>query len=158
MFDRQFMTPFQRELYQSIQAFELDDPRVEFPFSKHLAKENTWGNKYTQRAIEEYKKFMFLLVAAGHPVVASRQVERVWHLHLTYTQSYWNRFCLEVLGIPLHHEPFCGGLQESYLYRNTYEKTLGSYEQFFRKKPPADIWPPAEKQFKMPVKSLVAIH
>ncbi|WP_293075008.1 hypothetical protein [Moorena sp. SIO3H5] len=58
----------QTQLYQRLQAFSLDDPDAKFPFSKRLARENQWSLKYTQRVIDEYKKFAFLAVVADHPV------------------------------------------------------------------------------------------
>jgi len=73
----------QTELYKRIQAFALDRPDSQLSFSQRLAKDNGWSLGYTQRAIEEYKKFIFLAVAAGHPVTPSDQIDQVWHLHLT---------------------------------------------------------------------------
>jgi hypothetical protein len=82
----------QIELYKRIQAFALDRPDSQLSFSQRLAKDNGWSLGYTQRAIEEYKKFIFLAVAAGHPVTPSDQIDQVWHLHLTYTRLYWQEF------------------------------------------------------------------
>ena len=44
---------------------------------------------------------------------SSEQVDAAWHLHLTYTRSYWDRFCKETLGQPLHHDPTRGGPAEA---------------------------------------------
>jgi hypothetical protein len=79
----------QIKLYQRIQAFPLAQLNNQLSFSKRLARDNGWSSGYAQRVIEEYKKFAFLAVAAGHPVTPSDQVDQVWHLHLTYTRSYW---------------------------------------------------------------------
>jgi hypothetical protein len=138
----------QINLFQNIQAFDLDDPKAIVPFSKHLAKENRWGLKYAQKAIEEYKKFIFLKLVSDHHVIASRQIERVWHLHLVYTHSYWNCFCLKVLGMPLHHEPIDLNFYEPSLKIEDYKQTLIGYHNWFGKQPPANIWFPVEKQFK----------
>jgi hypothetical protein len=146
----------QIDLYQNIQTFELDDPDATIPFSKRLAKENSWGLKYAQKAIEEYKKFIFLKVVSDRPIIASRQIERVWHLHLIYTYSYWNCFCLKVLGMPLHYEPTNGNLEELYQQRENYKQTLIFYENCFGKQPPANIWFPIDKQFKLPERAIVS--
>jgi hypothetical protein len=127
------------ELYQRIQAFSLDEPDARLTFSKRLARDNGWTIEYTQRVIEEYKKFVFLAVVAGHPVTPSDQVDQVWHLHLTYTQSYWGEFCPNVLPTPLHHNPTLGGRNEQNKFNNWYNKTLVSYQHFFGE-PPTDIW------------------
>lgn len=137
----------QAELYQRIQAFSLDNPDASLSFSKRLARDNAWTAQYSQRVIEEYKKFVFLAVVAGHPVTPSDQVDQVWHLHLLYTHSYWGEFCPNVLQMPLHHGPTRGGKREHDKFNDWYSKTLASYESFFGQTPPADIWPPAHIRF-----------
>ncbi|MBW4488294.1 MAG: TIGR04222 domain-containing membrane protein [Trichocoleus desertorum ATA4-8-CV12] len=137
----------QAELYQRIQAFSLDNPHDSLSFSKRLACENKWSVEYTQRVIQEYKKFVFLAVVAGHPVSPSEQVDQAWHLHLTYTRSYWEEFCSKVLGTPLHHEPTRGGNAEQEKFDDWYNQTLASYTAWFGEAPPTDIWPPAHLRF-----------
>jgi len=134
------MNPEQTALYERIRAFSLDPSDAQLPFSKRLARDNSWSLQYAQQAIEEYKKFAFLAVAAGHPVTPSDQVDQVWHLHLTYMRSYWEEFCLQVLQTPLHHEPTLGGEAENQKFDDWYSKTLESYERFFGAKPPVEIW------------------
>ena len=134
----------QTQLYQRLQAFSLDDPDAKFPFSKRLARENRWSLKYTQRVIEEYKKFTFLAVVADHPVSPSDPVDQVWHLHLTYTHSYWGEFCPNILQTPFHHLPSGGGASEKSKFDDWYSKTLASYHYFFGEAPPVDIWAPAD--------------
>ncbi|WP_293099961.1 TIGR04222 domain-containing membrane protein [Moorena sp. SIO3I6] len=134
----------QTQLYQRLQAFSLDDPDAKFPFSKRLARENRWSFNYTQRVIEEYKKFAFLAVVADHPVSPSDPVDQVWHLHLTYTHSYWGEFCPNILQTPFHHLPSGGGAREKSKFDDWYSKTLASYHYFFGEAPPLDIWAPAD--------------
>ncbi len=90
------MNSQQAELYQRIQAFNLDDLGDDLSFSKRLARENGWSAKYSQEAIAEYKKFAFLAVVM-ETATPSEQVDQVWHLHLTYTHSYWLDFCPSTL-------------------------------------------------------------
>lgn len=130
------------EVYRQVKQFSLDDPDAILPFSKKLAKENGWTAQYTQRVIDEYKKFMVLAVVAAHPVTPSEQVDQVWHLHLTYTHSYWDKFCAETLQKSLHHCPTLGGIREYEKFYQWYSKTLISYEKFFNQPPPPDIWAP----------------
>jgi hypothetical protein len=68
-------------------------------------------------------------------------------MHLTYTQSYWGRFCPDVLGKPLHHNPTKGGSAEGEKFRDWYEKTLASYRRLFGHAPPGDIWPDPRRRF-----------
>ncbi|MFM7057214.1 MAG: glycine-rich domain-containing protein [Planctomycetota bacterium] len=74
-------------------------------------------------------------------------MDQAWHLHLTYTRSYWERFCHPILGRPLHHEPTAGGAAEGHKFEDWYAKTLDSYQRLFNEIPPADIWPAPKKRF-----------
>jgi len=141
------MNSQQIELYQRIQAFSLDQVDNPFPFSKRLARDNRWSQEFAHRVIEEYKKFTFLAVSADHPVTPSDQVDQVWHLHLSYTRSYWEEFCPQVLERSLHHDPTRGGEAEDQKFEDWYNRTLESYEQFFEQTPPTDIWPAANIRF-----------
>ena len=113
------------------------------PFARRLARENGWSEVHAARVVIEYKRFAFLAVTAGHVVTPSDAVDQAWHLHLTYTRDYWQRFCPDILGRPLHHEPTAGGADESARHFEQYAQTLASYETAFGAVPPADIWPPA---------------
>jgi uncharacterized protein (TIGR04222 family) len=136
------MTQTQVELWRRIQGFSFDEDAAAYTFAQRLAKENGWSAPFTQRAIEEYRRFAFLAVTAGHPVSPSDAVDQVWHLHLLYTRSYWRQFCGEALGRELHHEPSVGGAGERAKFEDWYEKTLASYRRFFGE-PPRDLWPDA---------------
>ncbi|NEZ63886.1 hypothetical protein D0962_14000 [Leptolyngbyaceae cyanobacterium CCMR0082] len=141
------MNSQQAELYKRLQIYALDQPGAQFSFSQRLAQENCWSFKYTCRVIEEYKRFAFLAVVAGHPVTPSDQVDQVWHLHLTYTRSYWEDFCPNVLQMSLHHEPTQGGGVEHDKFLDWYSRTLASYRQLFGEEPPRDIWPEPGERF-----------
>ena len=141
------MTADQAELYERIKSFRFDEDTTVFPFAARLARDNGWSTGYTARVISEYRRFAFLAVAAGHPVTPSDQVDQAWHLHLLYTRNYWNSFCREVLGKPLHHGPTKGGSAEKEKFHDWYGKTLESYRRFFGENPARDIWPEAKIRF-----------
>ncbi len=132
-------------LWAKVEAFEIDEPGAPKPFSSRLAAEQGWTKKLALEAIEEYKRFMFLAVAAGHAVTPSATVDEVWHLHLIYTKSYWEEFCVNVLDRIIHHEPGNGKEGEKSAFGNQYEHTLDSYRQFFGE-PPRAIWGPHNGQ------------
>ncbi|MBK9201074.1 MAG: hypothetical protein IPL73_01245 [Candidatus Obscuribacter sp.] len=94
-----------KALWARVEAFEIDEPGAPAPFSVRLAREQNWTIELAREAVEEYKRFMFLAVAAGHPVTPSATVDEVWHLHLIYTRSYWEDFCVKVLDRIIHHDP-----------------------------------------------------
>ncbi|MCP5557565.1 MAG: TIGR04222 domain-containing membrane protein [Verrucomicrobiaceae bacterium] len=139
-------TPELRALWKRLEGFRLDDETAMRPFSRRLAEENGWTPVFAKRAIGEYRRFLFLAMAAGHPMTPSFVVDEVWHLHLIYTRSYWQTLCTEVLGRPLHHEPGAGGTGEDGKFFQQYRSTLESYAQFFEQPPPIDIWPAREEK------------
>lgn len=131
----------QRELWEKIDKFSIDDPGSSFPFSKKLQKENNWSNSFTARAIEEYKRFIFLCCISDQGASPSEIVDIVWHLHLTYTNNYWTEFCEKTLGKQLHHYPSKGGDSEQSKHLNWYKDTLTQYRNIFHIEAPYDIWP-----------------
>ncbi|MCJ8189971.1 glycine-rich domain-containing protein [Sphingomicrobium aestuariivivum] len=130
-----------------LEAYRIGPEDAAFSFAQRLARENGWDVPTAERAIGEYKRFCYLAMTAGHPVTPSDAVDQVWHLHLTFTQDYWQRFCPEVLGRPLHHGPTKGGAAERTRYYDQYAATLKSYETAFGEVPPADLWPAARRRF-----------
>lgn len=141
------MTPQQQELWQRIVEFPLDDLGAELTFSKRLARDNGWSHAYALRVADEYKRFAFLAMCAGHHVTPSDDVDQAWHLHLVYTRSYWEVFCPKVLGKPLHHGPTVGGEREGDKFHDWYSHTMASYLRFFEEEAPADIWPDPKTRF-----------
>ncbi|HET6880009.1 MAG TPA: TIGR04222 domain-containing membrane protein, partial [Pirellulales bacterium] len=140
------MDQHERDLFDRVAAFEFDEPGTELTFRERLAREHAWPLSFAARVIEEYKKFAFLAMTAGHPVCPSDDVDEAWHLHLTYTRSYWHDFC-PLLGKPLHHHPTKGGAAELAKHVGWYQQTLASYRRMFGHGPPADIWPTAAERF-----------
>jgi hypothetical protein len=139
------------ELYEKVRNFDIDGGPSAFTFADRLAKENRWSKAFTERVIEEYRRFIVLAMTADHPVSPSEAVDEAWHLHLLYTESYWERLCKEVLGRPFHHGPTRGGTQEKAKFDDWYSQTLKSYRQAFGEQPPADIWPaPTERTMTKP--------
>jgi len=67
------MNESQQGLYERISQFSFDEGDVELSFARRLARENGWAADYAGRAIEEYRRFIFLAVVAGHPVTPSDQ-------------------------------------------------------------------------------------
>ncbi len=55
------MKSIHAELWQRIQSFSFDGSGpVHFSFARRLARENGWSISQSQRAIFEYKRFVFL--------------------------------------------------------------------------------------------------
>ena len=136
------------ELYDKILSLEMDETNIDFTFSDRLCRENRWKNEYSKRCIVEYKKFIYLSAISNKSLTPSDQIDQVWHLHLTYTQSYWVNLCRNVLDKEIHHCPTKGGALESNKYKEQYQQTINFYKNEFGENPPDDIWPGVEKRFK----------
>src|SRR5262245_31122097 len=125
------MNSTQQVLYERLMQFQIDESGAELTFARRLARENGWTLDSAERVITEYKRFLFLACEAGHIVSPSEDVDQVWHLHLTYTRSYWSDLCPNVLARPLHHMPTKGGSAEQSYFVDLYNLTLASYEKAF---------------------------
>lgn len=141
------MTNTEQILWKRIVDFEMDDDTSAYTFSDRLAVENGWTHEFTLRAIQEYKKFMFLICTTDGPLTPSDQVDQVWHLHLLYTRSYWKEFCGDVLEREIHHGPTRGGTVEQEKFADLYERTLSTYKLKFNMDPPDDVWPSTKNRF-----------
>jgi len=141
------MTPEENNRWLKIAAFTIDDANATLQFSQRLARENGWKHSYALRVIEEYKKFIFLCCNTKTGVTPSDQVDQAWHLHLTYTKSYWKDLCVDTISKEIHHNPTKGGQSESAKFDDYYTETLQLYKEKFKTEPPIEIWPGNEKRF-----------
>lgn len=139
--------PVDLELWNKLSDYRLDDPSAAYRFSDRLAHENGWPKSFARQAVDEYKKFVYLAAISDTPVTPSDIVDQVWHLHLTFTRSYWDDMCANVLARPLHHGPTKGGRSEDAKYRKQYAETLALYRSEFGTEPPAEFWPAADERF-----------
>lgn len=130
-------------LWQRVKSYSLDDPTAVRSFAGRLADEHGWTLRFAKLAIEEYRRFVFLAVAAGHSVSPSETVDEVWHLHLLYSRAYWDDFCPNVLLRPLHHFPSTGTPADDAKHVDWYARTREGYVKYFGP-PPDDIWPSPE--------------
>ncbi|HEX7847675.1 MAG TPA: hypothetical protein VF476_17870 [Chitinophagaceae bacterium] len=130
-----------KELWERIQGFNIDDQASSIKFSDKLSFQNNWSSAYTEKVIREYKKFIFLCCISPQGASPSADIDEAWHLHLTYTQSYWKEFCDNTLRQPVHHHPSKGGEIEKARHNQWYEATLQLYKDVFEEEPPNDVWP-----------------
>jgi len=115
-------------------------------FWQKLCKENAWSLTFSKNAFDEYKKFIYLAKIYGCKVVPSKTVDTIWHLHMTFTKSYWNELCQEVLQMEFHHVPSPPGEVAKCLDNECYEKTKELYKNEFGYTPPSLYWPPLSKR------------
>jgi hypothetical protein len=133
-------------IWVALSNYVIGPETAALPFTERLARENGWSAAHAGRVVEEYKRFCFLASTCGHKVTPSDAVDQAWHLHLTYSRDYWQRFCPQVLGRELHHDPTEGGDGQQHLFFEQYAETLKSYESVFGHCAPTDLWPRAARR------------
>jgi hypothetical protein len=111
-----------------------------------LTSENGWSHPYAKEVFLEYKKFLWLAKNSQSRVVPSRIIDRVWHLHMTFTKSYWNDLCEDILHFEFHHIPSSKNSRSEELDMIGYKNTLKMYEIEFGIFPSARYWPTSSKQ------------
>ncbi len=134
-------------LWARLSDAPIGDSAAAMTFAHRLARETLWPVAYADRAISEYKRFVYLACVSSTDLTPSAAIDEVWHLHLSYSRDYWERFCPEIVGRPLHHGPTSGGAAESARYRKQYGRTLSLYREEFGESPPPDLWPTLAERF-----------
>lgn len=109
-------------------------------FASKLRRKLGWDMHFALRALDEYKKFLFLGVTGSTPVTPSKVIDQVWHEHLLFTRAY-RQFCAEVLQHDFDHHPELVPMDsQTALFSDQYEETLRRYVAEFNVLPPSDIW------------------
>lgn len=135
------------ELWSKVGKFTFDEKGATLTFSHKLSQQQDWSATFTARVIEEYRRFIFLCCISPTGASPSKAVDEAWHLHLTYTKSYWIDFCKNTLGKDIHHNPSKGSDEENHKHEEWYKETLALYETVFGSLPPGDIWPPPQRGY-----------
>lgn len=110
-------------------------------FWDKLKSEYGWSTSYAREAFAEYKKFVWLAKISQSRVVPSKVVDKVWHLHMTFTKSYWHDLCRDILGFELHHIPSPISKANRLLDKSGYKNTLTMYKAEFGREPSSRFWP-----------------
>lgn len=126
-----------RELWEQVSAFDIAEYSFNYGFALRLATENKWSFSFTDAAIMEYKKFMFLAAISEEMIAPSAIVDIVWHLHLIYSDAYQS-FC-KLLGKEIKHIPSRRQVEELARFKDAKLLTQKIYEPVFGAMPEA-IW------------------
>jgi uncharacterized membrane protein YgcG len=150
-------TPPRKALWLRLRAYQFDHlvdaalaDRIASAFGPHhastrafaskLRRKLGWETRFALRALDEYKKFLFLGVTGSTPVTPSKVIDQVWHEHLLFTRAY-RQFCKEVLHHDFDHHPeLVPEDSQTALFSEQYEETLRRYVAEFNVLPPPDIW------------------
>lgn len=109
-------------------------------FAHKISTQYGWKLNFAQRALEEYKKFVYLGVVSDFAVTPSEVIDKVWHKHLLFSKAY-RIFCNEVIEHTFDHTPELIKIEEQIeIYQWQYFETLALYKSEFNTEPPADVW------------------
>jgi len=135
-------------LHEALLTFPLDTTPGKPSFEDRLRLSCGWTPEYTRRVILEYRRFLYLVAVTQEPLVPSADIDQVWQMHLSYTQSYWEELCMKILQRPLHHHPpAVRGRERRARYHVWYERSRRRYQQEFGVAPPEPVWTPPESLF-----------
>ena len=109
-------------------------------FASKIARKHGWSTRFAMRAIEEYRKFVFLGVTGDTVVTPSKVIDTVWHEHVLFTKAY-REFCRDVLQRDFDHHPeLVPSDAQPVVYAQQYDATLARYAVECRVPPPAEFW------------------
>lgn len=124
-------------LWLKLNLMNADGLQAFAPLMDMMQKQMGQNAETAQRVIEEYRKFLFLAMRAGHQVIPPGPVNDAWMMHLQNAQNYW-----ESLGQMITERPGAQGVDARQFasIADAWKATLESYEKIFGMKPPMDIW------------------
>ena len=109
-------------------------------FASKLASKLGWTKNFALKALDEYKKFVFLAVTADFSVTPSKIIDQVWHEHLLFSRAY-REFCAETIQFTLDHCPeLVPMVDQTGTFNAQYLATLELYKKEFNVEPPAEFW------------------
>ncbi len=109
-------------------------------FANKIARKHKWKLKYALKAVEEYKKFVYLGVVSNFAVTPSKIIDVVWHEHLLFSKAYRD-FCNQVINYTFDHNPeLIPMIDQTGNYNAQYMDTIDLYKTEFGVEPPEAIW------------------
>lgn len=109
-------------------------------FADKLARKLKWSVPFALRAIDEYKKFVYLGLVADFPVTPPKVIDQVWHEHLLFTRGY-RAFCTSTLRRDFDHHPeLIPQDEQTAAFQLQYAATREFYLTEFNREPPEGFW------------------
>jgi uncharacterized membrane protein YgcG len=126
-------------LDQLTSRFGKTDPSLRALAGK-IARKHGWKTGFAIRALNEYKKFIYLGLVSDFQVTPSRIIDVVWHEHILFSKGYRD-FCNEVIGQSFDHYPeLVPEEQQTGRFSAQYLDTIDLYRAEFGLEPPIEIW------------------
>lgn len=134
------------ELWEKLERFDFSHVAPSRTFLKQLAEENGWSPEFSEKAVLEYKRFMYLSIISTEQLVPSDVVDQVWRLHLGRSRNYWGEFS-KLLGKQIHHDYFSKDAHDVDMLSKQYLHTLRLYKDEFGGKSDHAYWPDVADRF-----------
>ncbi|MEM9797548.1 MAG: hypothetical protein AAF919_13735 [Pseudomonadota bacterium] len=123
-------------LWARLDGYRLPSDSQGRSFEEQLRAAHGISATTAARAVTEYKRFLYLCATGHGRSVPTKAVDEVWHLHLSHSEDYWERFVPQILdGKAIHHSP---GEPEG--HAKDFKATVARYEAEFGETPPKGIW------------------
>lgn len=128
-----------KALWARLQAygFPMSDGRS---LATQIGAETVMTPDRAATAVDEYRRYVYLVATSNQILAPSPLIDRVWHQHLLDTRAYMTEFCPTILGKTLHHIPGRPAAHKD----NAYQATLDLYLTEFGIDPPKGVWPSPE--------------
>ena len=125
-------------------AFKMDLSRIQYRLETKLK----WSAERSDRAIAEYRRFIYIVGTCQGRYVPSQEVDEVWHAHILHTALY-AKHCNEICQRFIHHRPSdppaADGTSSLDADRLHYAETLSTYARVFGETPDSCVWPHPEE-------------
>jgi len=106
---------------------QVGAPSEQYAFWESLAKREGWTVAFAETVFHEYRKFLYLVLSSGHPVLSPPPIRAALRLHQSL--SSWRTL------------PEASELESRLGRTGTVEETCAAYIQAFGAYPPESIWP-----------------
>lgn len=123
-----------RAIWEAIASHEMPEDGVGLSFREQLARAQGIRTTSADRAIEEYRRFLYLCATTDAPAAPPKAVELVWKLHMQHTRDYNDVLCAAI-GTRIDHAPGMDATSD----RTGYRALKAAYCATFGD-PPAKIW------------------
>jgi hypothetical protein len=108
-------------LWRALSDMRIEEPGRDKTFIQALCEETGWTAPYAARAVNEYRRFLYLAATTHGELTPSQTVDRVWHLHLEHEHHYWHVLC----GVILDAHSSTVPAQETRLTRSAFGPSTG---------------------------------
>lgn len=123
------------QIMRDLAELDLDCIKIKLML---MQKEDTgkhWSMDKIDHVADMYKNFLYLSATQDEPVVPTRDIDELWHVHILDTEKY-AADCDRIFGRFIHHFPYFGirSTEDRHTRKAAFKRTGELYEKAFGKK------------------------